>query len=267
MPTSLSIASGKGGVGKTTIAINLAIIQAKTSKCLLLDADMGMANAHILLGINPDLTIKDFFDGSCSLEKVIAEGPEKLKFISGGSGITEMLNVNKNKKLNFIRSFNQFSTKIDNLIVDVSAGAEDSSLSLLSASDKILIVLINEPTSFTDAFTLIKVCHLEFGLKEFCLAVNMANNQAHGNEVYSKFNSVIRKFYDVNITYVGSIPKNNKIQKSVIQKKPLVLDSSNENFYLLFEKMNNNINKAPENRFEGIKFFNNSIEKKNGSDL
>ena len=156
-----------------------------------------------------------------------------------------MLNVDKNKKLNFIRSFDQLSTKIDNLIVDVSAGAEDSSLSLLSASDKILIVLINEPTSFTDAFTLIKVCHLEFGLNEFCLAVNMVNNEVQGNEVYSKFNKVIRKFYDVNITFVGSIPKNNKIQKSVIQKKPLILDKTNKDFYLLFDKMMNKINKAP----------------------
>ena len=77
MPTSLSIASGKGGVGKTTVAINLAIVQAKISSCLLLDADMGMANAHILLGINPELTIKDFFDGSCSLEEVITSVPLK----------------------------------------------------------------------------------------------------------------------------------------------------------------------------------------------
>lgn len=267
MPTSLSIASGKGGVGKTTLAINLAIMQAKNSNCLLLDADMGMANAHILLGINPDLTIKDFFDGNYSLEKVITEGPEKLKFISGGSGITEMLNIDKNKKLNFIRSFDQLSGKIDNLIVDVSAGAEDSSLSLLSASDKILIVLVNEPTSFTDAFTLIKACHLEFGLREFCLAVNMANNEKHGNEVYLKFNKVMRKFYDVNITFVGSIPKNNKIQKSVIQKKPLILDKTNKDFYFLFDKMITNINKAPENKFEGIRFFNNSLVNKNGSPL
>ena len=96
MPTSLSIASGKGGVGKTTLAINLAIMQAKVSNCLLLDADMGMANAHILLGINPELTIKDFFDGSCSLEKVVTNGPEKLKFLSGGSGLTELLNIDKN---------------------------------------------------------------------------------------------------------------------------------------------------------------------------
>ena len=261
MPTSLSIASGKGGVGKTTFAINLAIMQSKISNCLLLDADMGMANAHILLGINPDLTIKDFFDGSYSLEKVITNGPEKLKFISGGSGITEMLNVDKNKKLNFIRSFDQLSTKIDSLIVDVSAGAEEASLSLLSASDKILIVLINEPTSFTDAFTLIKVCHLEFGLNEFCLAVNMVNNEVHGNEVYSKFNKVIRRFYDVNITFVGSIPKNSKIQKSVIQKKPLILDKTNKDFYLLFDRMITKINKAPKNKFEGIKFFNNTIDK------
>ena len=85
----------------------------------------------------------------------------------------------------------------------------------------------------------------------------MANNEAHGNEVYTNFNKVMRKFYDVNITFVGSIPKNSKIQKSVIQKKPLILDKSNKDFYLLFDKMINKINKAPENKFEGIKFFNN----------
>tara|TARA_E500000331_G_scaffold188995_1_gene181859 strand:- start:188 stop:964 length:777 start_codon:yes stop_codon:yes gene_type:complete len=258
MPSSLSIASGKGGVGKTTLAINLAVMQAKTSKCLLLDADMGMANAHILLGLNPNLTIKDFFDGSCSLEKVITKGPEDLKFISGGTGVTELLKIEKNKKLNFIRTFDQISNSIDHLIVDVSAGAEDSSLSLLSASDKILVVLINEPTSFTDAFTLIKVCHLDFGLKEFCLAVNMVKHELQGKEIFKKFSQIMKKFYDVNITYVGSIPENNKIKRSVIHKKPLILDKNNKEFSLLFERMIKNINTAPNNKFNGIKFFNNS---------
>ena len=261
MPTSLSIASGKGGVGKTTVAINLAIVQAKISSCLLLDADMGMANAHILLGINPELTIKDFFDGSCSLEEVITSGPEGLKFMSGGSGLTELLNIDKNRKLNFIRTFDQLSSKINNLIVDVSAGAEDSSLSILAASDKILIVLVNEPTSFTDAFTLIKVCHLELGLKEFSLAVNMVKNQQQGKDIFLKFNEIMRKFYDVNITYVGSLPLNNKVKKSVIQKKPLILDKQNEEYLLLFENMRKNIDKAPTNNFKGIKFFNNSVIK------
>jgi len=260
MPISLSIASGKGGVGKTTMAINLAIMQAKTSNCLLLDADMGMANAHILLGINPELTIKDFFDGSCSIEKVITAGPENLMFMSGGSGLTELLNIDKNKKLNFIRTFDQISSKIDNLIVDVSAGAEDSSLSLLSASDKILIVLVNEPTSFTDAFTLIKVCHLEFGLREFCLAVNMVDNEIQGKEIYVKFSKILRKFYDVNITYVGSVPQNKTIKKSVIQKTPIVLEKNSKEFYFLFEKIIKNINQAPTNNFRGIKFFNTSSD-------
>ncbi len=261
MSRSLSIASGKGGVGKTTLAINLAIMQAKNSNCLLLDADMGMANAHILLGINPQLTIKDFFDGSCSIENVITKGPENLMFMSGGSGLTELLNIDKSKKLNFIRTFDQISSKIDNLIVDVSAGAEDSSLSLLSASDKILIVLVNEPTSFTDAFTLIKVCHLEFGLQEFCLAVNMVNNENQGKEIFLKFEKIMSKFYDVNITYVGSIPENNKIKMSVIKKKPIVLDIQNKGFSFLFKKIMKNINDAPANNFKGIKFFNNSYSK------
>ena len=261
MSSSLSIASGKGGVGKTTLAINLSIMQARKSKCLLLDADMGMANAHILLGINPDLTIKDFFDGSCSLEQVITKGPENLNFMSGGSGLTELLNIDKNKKLNFIRTFDQVASKIENLIVDVSAGAEDSSLSLLSASDKVLIVLVNEPTSFTDAFTLIKVSHLELGLKEFCLAVNMVNNADHGKEIFLKFDKIVRKFYDVNITYVGSIPQNNNIKKSVIQKKPIILDKSNKQFHYIFEKMLKKINDAPINSLNGIRFFNNSFSK------
>ena len=256
MPTSLSIASGKGGVGKTTFAINLAIVQSKISDCLLLDADMGMANAHILLGINPDLTIKDFFDGNCSLEKVITTGPGKLKFMSGGSGLTELLNIDKNKKLNFIRTFDELSSKIDNLIVDVSAGAEDSSLNLLTASDKILVVLVNEPTSFTDAFTLIKVCHLEFGLREFCLAINMVKSEKEGKEIFFKFNQIMSRFYDVNITYVGSLPLNNKIKYSVIKKKPLILDNENKEFLNLFEEMIKKIDNAPFNNFQGIRFFN-----------
>ena len=134
-------------------------------------------------------------------------------------------------------------------------------MGLLSASDKILIVLVNEPTSFTDAFTLIKVCYLELGLKEFCLAVIMVKNDPHGKEIFSRFNQIMRRFYDVNITYVGSVPQNNKIKRSVIQKKPIILDKNNKEFYFLFEKMRKNINQAPINSFDGIKFFNNLLAK------
>ena len=102
---------------------------------------------------------------------------------------------------------------------------------------------------------------MELGLKEFCLAVNMVKNETHGKEIFSRFNQIMRRFYDVNITYVGSVPQNNKIKRSVIQKKPIILDKNNKEFYFLFEKMRKNINQAPINSFDGIKFFNNLLAK------
>ena len=260
MSSALAIASGKGGVGKTTIAVNLALLQSLKSDCLLLDADMGMANAHILLGLNPDLSIRDVIEGKCELEKIISKGPNNLSFISGGSGITELLGVESNKRLNFIRSFESLSSNIDNLIVDVSAGAEDSSLKMISATDRILIVLVNEPTSFMDAFTLIKVCYLELGFKEFCVTVNMVNNELQGKTIFNRFYEIVNRFYDVNLSYAGSMPMRNNIKKSILNKKPIVLEKNAADIIKIFEKILDKINSAPVNKFNGIKFFNNSIK-------
>jgi len=260
MSSALAIASGKGGVGKTTIAVNLALLQSLKTDCLLLDADMGMANAHILLGLNPDLSIRDVIEGKYELEKIISKGPNNLSFISGGSGITELLGVESNKRLNFIRSFESLSSNIDNLIVDVSAGAEDSSLKMISATDRILIVLVNEPTSFMDAFTLIKVCYLELGFKEFCVTVNMVNNELQGKTIFNRFYEIVNRFYDVNLSYAGSMPMRNNIKKSILNKKPIVLEKNAADVIKIFEKILDKINSAPVNKFNGIKFFNNSIK-------
>ena len=256
MLKALAIASGKGGVGKTTVAVNLALTQAIKEKCLLLDADMGMANAHILLGINPEVTVREVIEGKTSLEQAIVEAPNGLKFLSGGSGITELLSIDNKKKFNFIRNFNSLSNTISNLIIDVSAGADNTALNMISASDKVLIVLLNEPTSFMDAFTLIKVCNLELKFKEFCIVVNMVNNENQGKEIYKKFNDIVTKFYDVNITYVGSILTMSDIKNSIIKKKPAVLDNKNTSIKSLFNRILNNIRNAPFNNNNGIKFFN-----------
>ena len=256
MLKALAIASGKGGVGKTTIAVNLALTQAKNDKCLLLDADMGMANAHILLGINPEITVRDIIQGKSTLEDAIVKGPNGLGFLSGGSGITELLSIDNKKKFNLIRNFNSISGTISNLIIDVSAGAENTALNMISASDKVLIVLLNEPTSFMDAFTLIKVCNLELKFKEFCIVVNMVNTENQGKEVYKKFNDIVTKFYDVNITYVGSMIMMSDIKNSIIKKRPAVLDNKNSGIRNLFNRILQNIIAAPFNKNSGIKFFN-----------
>ena len=256
MLKALAIASGKGGVGKTTIAVNLALTQAIKEKCLLLDADMGMANAHILLGVNPEITVREVIEGKISLEQAIVEAPNKLKFLSGGSGITELLSIDSKKKFNFIRNFNNLSSSIPNLIIDVSAGADNTALNMISAADKVLIVLLNEPTSFMDAFTLIKVCNLELKFKEFCIVINMVNSENQGKAIYKKFNDVVTKFYDVNIKYVGSILTMPDIKNSIIKKNPAVLNNKNTNIKSLFNRILNNIRSAPFNNNSGIKFFN-----------
>ena len=257
MSETLAIASGKGGVGKTTISVNLALVQAISSNCLLLDADMGMANAHILLGINPKTSVKDVIDGKMSLDKAIVEGPNNIQFLSGGSGITELLSIDKTKKFNFIRSFDALSNKIDHLFVDVSAGADEMALNMISASDKLLVVLVNEPTSFMDAFTLIKACNLELKFKEFCIITNMVSSEYQGKVIFEKFNNIVTKFYDVNLEHVGSLLNIKEIKDSVLKKKPVVLNKKNKSIISLFDKLSANIKKTSKNRHNGIKFFNN----------
>ena len=257
MSETLAIASGKGGVGKTTISVNLALTQAKSSNCLLLDADMGMANAHILLGLNPETSVKDVIEGSLNLESAIVRGPNNIQFLSGGSGITELLSIDKKQKFNFIRSFDTLSKKVDHLFVDVSAGADEMALNMISASDKILIVLVNEPTSFMDAFTLIKACNLELKFNEFCVVTNMVNSEYQGKLVFEKFNEIVTKFYDVSLNHVGSLLNIKEIRDSVLKKQPIVLNKKNKSVISLFSRLSTNINNASKNKNNGIKFFNN----------
>jgi len=260
MSETLAIASGKGGVGKTTISVNLALTQSNSGRCLLLDADMGMANAHILLGINPKTSVRDVIKGNLSLENAIVKGPNNIHFLSGGSGITELLSIDETKKFNFIRSFETLTNKVDNLYVDVSAGADEMALNMISASDKLLIVLVNEPTSFMDAFTLIKACNLELKFKEFCIITNMVNNEHQGKLVFKKFKDIVTKFYDVNLNHIGSLMNMKEIKNSVLKKQPIVLNKQNKNIISLFNRLLKNINNASKNRNNGIKFFNNSIK-------
>ena len=260
MSETLAIASGKGGVGKTTISVNLALTQSNSGRCLLLDADMGMANAHILLGINPKTSVRDVIKGNLSLENAIVKGPNNIHFLSGGSGITELLSIDETKKFNFIRSFETLTNKVDNLYVDVSAGADEMALNMISASDKLLIVLVNEPTSFMDAFTLIKACNLELKFKEFCIITNMVNNEHQGKLVFKKFKDIVTKFYDVNLNHIGSLMNMKEIKNSVLKKQPIVLNKKNKNIISLFNRLLKNINNASKNRHNGIKFFNNSIK-------
>ena len=260
MATSIAVASGKGGVGKTSMSVNLSLTFAQMNKrTTLLDADFGMANAHILLGVKPDYFISDALKGNVSVEQTLCSGPAGLKFASGGSGLIDMLNLDKKTRYQTIRLFDEIADETDMLVADVPAGASDSSLAFVSAADKVLIVLVGEPTSFLDAYSLIKAAHLEAGLSNFSVVVNMTQSEAQAKAHFEKFNSIAQKFLDVNLDYVGHLPLSTRIRQSIVSRKPISTEAKDSRENACFQRIAKNILNSPKNETSGIRFFDQQI--------
>ena len=146
----------------------------------------------------------------------------------------------------------------DTLIVDIPAGASENSMTFASAVDRLVIVLVGEPTSFMDAYTFIKTAKLDYNLHNFSIIVNMADSDRAAKETFQKFQNIVGKFLDTNLTFVGAIPRTRKIQNAIIRKLPIVLDKEAELESLAFQRLSKNVIKAGENRHNGIRFFSRS---------
>ena len=258
MSDSIAITSGKGGVGKTTFAVNLSIAQKKlTDKVFLLDTDMGMANSHVLLGVNPEFTIADVISGKKNISDVIVKNKSGINLISGGTASDNLLNMENSKRYSILNEIDNYLKENGSvrLVVDIAAGAEDNALVFSMACDRIVIVIIGEPTSFVDSYALIKAIFAKSSFKNYCIAVNQVDNDDHGKELFEKFQSITSQFLDVNLHYVGCVKNSVKIRKSIVERTPIMSSEPKSDISQSFLKIAKKINESPTNEWGGLTFL------------
>ncbi|MCV2883187.1 MinD/ParA family protein [Aestuariibacter sp. AA17] len=219
----IAVTGGKGGVGKTNVTLNLAISMAKQGKrVMVLDADLGLANVDVMLGLRVDKNLSHVLSGECTLDEVLVEGPYGVKIAPATSGTQSMTELSPTEHAGLIRAFSELRYDIDVLLVDTAAGISDMVLSFSRAAQDILVVVCDEPTSLTDAYALIKILNREHGVFKFKVVANMVRSLREGQELFAKLSKVTNRFLDVALELVATIPYDENIRKSVRKQKVIV---------------------------------------------
>jgi len=224
-PLRLSFTSGKGGVGKSNIALNTAIMLAGfNQKVLLVDADINLANLDILLGLNPPFNLSDVFTGDKQIQDIIMSGPGGVNILPGSSGVIEMMNMDQQVQRQLLESFQEIEKNYDYLIIDTGAGLSSNVIAYASAADEAVVVTTHEPTSFTDAYAMIKVLSHRNPHLHIHILVNMVQNADDAADVYDKLNLVVQNFLNFPVDYLGFIPMDLNIASAVASQSPFVIE-------------------------------------------
>ena len=220
----IAVASGKGGVGKTNIPLNLGLSFVQMGqRVVLMDADMGLANVDILLGVYPKYNLSHVLTCEKTLDEIMVTSPSGLKLIPGASGIQKMTELSTIEQAAVIRAFSEIDQQIDVLIVDTAAGISSSVVNFSRACQEIVLVICDEPTSLTDAYAFIKLLHRDYGCNHFHIITNMVQSVQQGRALFQKLSKVTDNYLDVTLQFVGAIPYDEYLRQSVQKQTPVVL--------------------------------------------
>ncbi|GAB6161870.1 MinD/ParA family protein [Desulfothermus naphthae] len=222
VPFVVSITSGKGGVGKTNISTNLAcLLGEKGYNTLLLDADLGLGNVDVLLGITPKFNVLHLLSNEISLDKVLFKTDHNFSILPAPSGVMELVSLTPGQKLEFLDALDPLDSELDFFIVDTGAGINDNVLYFNMATQYRIIVLTPEPTSLTDSYALIKVLNQHHGVNDFFIIINMCVHEKQAKEVFKRFYLACDRFLKgVSLNFLGFIPKDNKVVEAVKLQNP-----------------------------------------------
>jgi len=223
-PRVLAVASGKGGVGKTNVAVNLAArLGTMGRRVLLMDADLGLANADVLANVQTDANLAHVIAGRRSLEQVLREGPGGFTLLPGASGLAQMAALSEFERARVLQMMRQINADYDLVLVDTGAGISPNVLSFLLAADETLVVTTPEPTSITDAYALIKAVSRRRENAKISLLVNMVRDRIEARQVFDRINAVTRRFIGLSLQDAGYLVTDGRVGAAVRQRTPFVL--------------------------------------------
>lgn len=255
----LTVTGGKGGVGKTNVAINLAIsLIGAGNRVMLMDADLGLANVDVLLGMAPRYNLSHLISGKRNLEQIITLGPMGLQLIPASSGISAMASLNVSQQAGIIHAFSDLADPPDVLVVDTASGLHSSVRSFCVAAQEVVIVLCNDPASITDAYALIKVLSREHDIQHFRVLANMVADEAEARALFNKLEKVAERYLHANLRFLGMVPYDPNIRRSNRQQRSLLEACPQSAAARAFRKLAGQINAWPWTEYgagNGLKFF------------
>lgn len=238
----ITVTSGKGGVGKTNTAVNLAVQFKKAGKrVILFDADFGMANIEVMFGAVPKYNLTDMVQKGMPLKNIVTEGPMGIGFISGGSGVADLVDMEKDQLQYLIQRMRELDEMADIIVIDTGAGIGSTVMEFLTASSEIMLLTTPEPTSITDSYSLLKTLNntpgfLEKGARIYFLA-NRVESKSEGRAMFQNLNVVVNKFLSIQMEYLGIVPQDDAILRAVMRQSPVTINAPSSRSSRAFESL------------------------------